>query len=116
MAAPYSFSWNSLSLPSPIIRTVAEGAGDIVQEQGGARLAFHVAAPDEIGNIAVGGFVQQFSRQGQFSGFENADHDAGATLLFRATAFYAKFHSPLLVLQSQIPAGLSLPFFSFVKA
>ncbi len=47
--------------------TIAECAGYIVQQKGGRGLAFHIAPPDDVGNIAAGGLVQQFGGQGKLS-------------------------------------------------
>ena len=95
---------------------VAQGARDVVQKQRVARFAFHVAAPDDVGNVAIGRLVQQFGGKRELSRFENPDHDTGAALLLRATAFYAKFHRLLQFMEISVSAGLSTHFFGFVKA
>ena len=66
--------------------------------------------------MSAGGLVEQLCGQGQFPRFEYADHDAGATLFFRASAFYAKFHKLLLIKEIPVFEGLSSYFFGFVKA
>jgi hypothetical protein len=71
---------------------VAEGAGNVVQQQGRARLSLHVAAPDDVREMVARRIVEQLGGKGQLARFENADHHTGATLLLRTATFYAKFH------------------------
>ena len=75
---------------------VAERSRDVMEQEGGAGLALHVATPDDVGDMVAGGIVEKFSGQAEFSRFEYADDDAGAALLLRTSTFYAKFHWPLL--------------------
>jgi len=74
----------------------ALGFRHAVQQQRRAELAVQVAAPQDFAQIAAGLAVQGFRRRGELARFEDADHHAAAALFFRATAFYAKFHTLLL--------------------
>ena len=71
---------------------VRKRAGNIVQQQRRAELALHVAAPDDLAQIAVGGPIDQFRRQRQLAIVEYANHDASRALLLRTAALYGKFH------------------------
>jgi hypothetical protein len=59
-------------------------------------LAVHVATPENVGQIAVGGLVDQFRCRAWLAMLEYADNHTGATLFFRAAAFDADFHANLL--------------------
>ncbi|MNY64653.1 hypothetical protein D3C86_2017970 [compost metagenome] len=63
-----------------------------MQQQGGAKLAVHVATLEDIGQEAVGNAVEQISGKGQLAGFVDTDHNAGDALFFRASAFNVKLH------------------------
>ncbi len=96
---------------------VAQGTGNVVQQQGGTCLALHVAASDDVRQMVPGCIVEDFAGQRQLPRFEDADHDTGTALLLRAATFYAKFHRPP---PRQARAGsekhrLSLQYFSKVK-
>jgi hypothetical protein len=62
-----------------------------MQEQRGAELAFHVAAPDDLADIAVRRPVDQFGGQRKLAVIEHPDHDARAAL-FLGLLLYGKFH------------------------
>ena len=70
--------------------------GYIVEQQAAAGLAFHVAATQDVAEKQLCCLVDGFRRDRQLSGLEDADHDTGAALLFRASTFYAKFQNTLL--------------------
>ena len=76
----------------------------------------HVAAANDLGDITVGRVIEQFGGKSEFPRFEDTGHNASATLLFRATTFYAKFHRLLLIKEISVFEGLSSYFFGFVKA
>jgi hypothetical protein len=59
-------------------------------------LAVHVSTPENVSQIAVGGFVDLLGRDTLFAMIENANNHAGATLFFRAATFNADFHANLL--------------------
>jgi hypothetical protein len=63
-----------------------------VQQQAAARLAVHVAAPENVGQIAARRMVENFRRETQLAMVEYPNHHACAALLFRTAAFYADFH------------------------
>jgi hypothetical protein len=96
-AARYSFSRNSLSLPSPTSRTRSASIPETPwSKQAGTSFAFHVAATKDIAEKLLGALSIVSAAADSFLGLEDADHDAGAALLFRASAFYAKFQNILL--------------------
>jgi hypothetical protein len=64
-----------------------------MQQQAGACLAFHVATTEDIAQKLLAGLIDYFGCSRKLSGFEDADNDARAALLFRASAFYAKFQN-----------------------
>jgi hypothetical protein len=74
-----------------------------VKQEAAPGLALHVSAPENVAEKLVGGLVDDFGRGRKLSRFEDADHDAGAALLFRASAFYAKFQNALLGNRWMIP-------------
>ena len=76
---------------------VGQDVGHLVQQQGAAGLAFHVAAAQDFGQVAVAGAVDVDGRLRQLAVFEHADHHAGGALLFGRAAFYAKFKFDFLV-------------------
>ena len=71
---------------------VGQRAAHVVQQQGGAKLALHVAAADDFADVAVARAIDQFGRQRQLAIVEHAYDDARAALLLGAAAFYGKFH------------------------
>ena len=87
-----------------------------MQQQHLAWFAFQIAAAQQRAEVAVADLVQLFGNRREAARLKNADHDAGATLFFRASAFYAKFHKLLLIKEIPVFEGLSSYFFGFVKA
>jgi hypothetical protein len=67
-----------------------------MEQQAGSGFALHVAATKNIAEILLGGRIDDFSRCGKLSWFEDAKYDTRCALLFRAAAFYAKFQIALL--------------------
>jgi hypothetical protein len=71
---------------------VGERAAHVVQQQRRAELPLHVAAADDLADVAVAGAVDELGGQRQLAVVEHADDDARAALLLGAPAFYGKFH------------------------
>src|SRR4029077_17080560 len=71
---------------------VGQRPARVVQQQGCAELALHVAATDDFADVPVAGPVDQFRREGKLAIVENAHYHAGASLLLGTAAFYGKFH------------------------
>ena len=67
-----------------------------VKQQAGAGLALHVATTQDVAEKLVGRAVEDLRGRGKLPRFEDADYHASTALLFRATAFYAKFQNTLL--------------------
>ena len=88
---------------------VGERAAHVVQQQRRAELAFHVAAADDLADVAVRRAVDQLRRQRKLAVVEHADDDAGAALLLGAAAFYGKFHRVS-------PASVDWRFFAVAPA
>ena len=84
---------------------LAQAAGQIVYEQCRTRLAVHVAATQDVAERTCGSVVEQFGRQGELPLFKNAHDHAATPLLFRASAFYAKFHALLLCARADRSIG-----------
>jgi hypothetical protein len=71
---------------------VGERPADAVQQQRHSQLPLHVAAPDDLADVAIGRAIDQLGGQRELAIVENTDDDARAALLLGAAAFYGKFH------------------------
>ena len=71
---------------------LGEGAVELLEQQGGAELAVHVAAPEHLGQCSARGLVQRLCRRGHPTTFMDAHHQGRGTLLFRTAALDAVIH------------------------
>jgi hypothetical protein len=67
-----------------------------MEQQARSGFPLHVTATKNVAEILICRRIDDLCRRGKLPWFENAEHDARGALLFRATAFYAKFQVALL--------------------